>query len=388
MKKKFLIPFVILFNLLFFAGLLFLYHIYHQSASPYTTPAKILHLAFVGDLMCHQQQLDYAQRPNNRFDFSPAFRLVKGILSQADFTFGNLETSLAGDGKPYVGYPTFNTPDEYAEALMQAGFDGLITANNHALDGGKKGAIRTLEVLAQMGMRAFGTFTSKEDRKSIQVYDKKDMKFALLAYTQKSNNHIPASARYLINTIDTLLIQEDIRQARSQYKQLIIGISLHFGTENQLVPNEYQTEIVEAVIRAGADFIVGSHPHTLQPIQRYATQNATLDTGVVAFSLGNFLSHQIKPPNNIGGILHLYLSKADEQVSLEKIALLPTLMGVEEKKGIKQHLVIPWQESLEEGILRSESKQAFEGLSQLQRNRLNQGLRETKHLWEPWATSK
>ena len=94
-------------------------------------------LLFVGDLMQHRAQIDAARTSDGTYDYSSYFSLVKEEISRADIAIGNLEVTLGG--KPYRGYPAFSAPDEYLQAIKDAGFDVLLTANNHCLDRGKTG---------------------------------------------------------------------------------------------------------------------------------------------------------------------------------------------------------------------------------------------------------
>ena len=91
-------------------------------------------LLFVGDLMQHRAQIDAARTSDGTYDYSSYFSLVKEEISRADIAIGNLEVTLGG--KPYRGYPAFSAPDEYLQAIKDAGFDVLLTANNHCLDRG------------------------------------------------------------------------------------------------------------------------------------------------------------------------------------------------------------------------------------------------------------
>lgn len=109
-------------------------------------------LLFAGDLMQHQAQIDAARTSEGKYDYQSCFSLVKDQISRADLAIGNLEVTLAG--KPYNGYPTFSAPDEYLQAIKDAGFDLLMTANNHCLDRGKKGLERTIFMLDSRPMRA------------------------------------------------------------------------------------------------------------------------------------------------------------------------------------------------------------------------------------------
>ena len=140
-------------------------------------------ISFVGDLMCHSPQLKFAQVSQDSFDFKPVFREVKKYLTEADLTIGNLETTISGKENRYSGYPLFNSPGEYLEALKDAGFDILLTANNHSLDRGKKGVIRTIEMIKNNGMESIGSYHSQQDRDSIRVFDINGIKIAILSYT-------------------------------------------------------------------------------------------------------------------------------------------------------------------------------------------------------------
>ena len=108
-------------------------------------------LLFVGDLMQHQAQIDAAHVSEGKYDYSSCFSLIKEQISQADLAIGNLEVTLGG--RPYRGYPMFSAPDEYLQAIKDAGFDILLTANNHCLDRGKKGMERTIQLLDSSGIR-------------------------------------------------------------------------------------------------------------------------------------------------------------------------------------------------------------------------------------------
>ena len=125
-------------------------------------PAKIT-LSFVGDLMQHQAQLDAARTDKGPSDYSPCFSLVKEQISGADIAIGNLEVPIGG--KPYSGYPAFCAPDEYLYAIKEAGFNVLLTANNHCLDRGKKGLERTILMLDSLRIPYTGTYRNEEERR-------------------------------------------------------------------------------------------------------------------------------------------------------------------------------------------------------------------------------
>jgi poly-gamma-glutamate synthesis protein (capsule biosynthesis protein) len=246
----------------------------------------------VGDLMCHGTQLEFARLDSTTFDFKSNFEKVKTIFEESDVVMGNLETVVAGKDKGYLGYPVFNTPIEYLEALEFAGFDLLITANNHATDQGREGILNTARNIKMSNMIYSGTNISRYEKNKINVFTVKDISFAVLSYTYGVNlNNLEDDDLYMVNFIDTVQIRRDIIRARNNNAEIVI-VFFHFGKEYANEPNQYQLDVVNRSINYGADIIIGSHPHTLQPVEFYKTKNAKIDSGFVAYSLGNFISNQ------------------------------------------------------------------------------------------------
>lgn len=282
-------------------------------------------ISFVGDLMCHLPQIDYARVGKDSFDFKPVFREVKKFLSSSNLTIGNLETTIAGQENRYAGYPLFNSPDEYLVALKDAGFDILLTANNHSLDRGKKGIVRTIDKISELGMNFIGTYKSQQDRDSIRIFEINGIKLAFLAYTYGLNgNNIPNDEEFLVNVIDTSLIKQDIRSARKKNAEVVL-VYFHFGEEYQRKPSHFQKEIVKHVIDYGADLIVGSHPHVIQPLEFFTSNKNKIGEGIIAYSLGNFLSNQRWRYSDAGVILNLELTKniLKGEVRLSNISFVP-----------------------------------------------------------------
>lgn len=153
-------------------------------------------LLFVGDLMQHQAQIDAAHVSEGKYDYSSCFSLIKEQISQADLAIGNLEVTLGG--RPYRGYPMFSAPDEYLQAIKDAGFDILLTANNHCLDRGKKGMERTIQLLDSSGIRYAGTYKNLSERR--QRYplfiNRNGFRIALLNYTYGTNGIKATSPNY------------------------------------------------------------------------------------------------------------------------------------------------------------------------------------------------
>ena len=144
-------------------------------------------IVFAGDAMQHEAQNKAAKQADGTYSFDECFASIAPYVQAADYAIVNLETPLGG--APYSGYPMFCAPDSYSMALKNAGFDLMLTANNHALDKRDKGAKRTLDVLDEQGLAHVGTYRNKADReKSLPlIKDINGFKIGFLNYTYGTN---------------------------------------------------------------------------------------------------------------------------------------------------------------------------------------------------------
>lgn len=265
---------------------------------------KRITLLFVGDLMQHQAQIDAARTAQGGYDYSACFAHVKEQISQADVAIGNLEVTLGG--RPYRGYPAFSAPDEYLNAIQEAGFDVLLTANNHCLDRGKAGLERTIRQLEERNIPSAGTYRHKEERKTRYplFIEKKGFRIALLNYTYGTNG-INASAPNIVNYIDRKQMAEDIRSAQARRPDAII-VCIHWGNEYRQIPSREQEQLTDWMLEQGVTHIIGSHPHVIQPMK--LRTDGTHQHAVV-YSLGNFISNMRAPHTDGGALITLELEK-------------------------------------------------------------------------------
>jgi len=331
----------ILFLGFIFSSYFFLSPIERKSIDQDSTTSVTI--SFVGDLMCHSPQFQFAQISKDSFDFKPVFREVKKYLTKANLTIGNLETTISGKESRYSGYPLFNTPEEYLEALKDAGFDILLTANNHSLDRGKKGLLRTVEMIKKNGLESVGSYNSQQDRDSIRIYEINGIKIAILAYTYGLNgNYIAKNEKYLVNVIDTTLLKKDILDSRNKYADIIL-VYFHFGNEYQRNPSSFQKEIVKRAIDYGADLIIGSHPHVIQPIEYFSSNKNKIGKGLIAYSLGNFISNQRWRYSDAGIILNLTITKniLTQEVRFSNTDIIPTWVYKGKLENKDQFVILP-----------------------------------------------
>lgn len=305
-------------------------------------------IAVVGDLMCHSPQFNYARVNKDSFDFNPVYRFVKPYLENADFTFGNLETVIGKKGSKYSGYPRFNSPPEYIAALAENGFDFVCFANNHTLDQGEKGVYSTIESLNKHKIGYTGAFISEKDKDSIRILDIKGIRIAILAYSYGTNgSFIPKGKEYLINLIDVQQIQKDISSARQKGAELVL-VNFHFGEEYNRLPSDFQKNVVKKTIEFGADLITASHPHVIQSIEYFETNAATIDSGIVAYSLGNFISNQRNRYTDAGIILYLNLEKNfnTNRINLSSVEFVPTWVFKGKTERGNEFLILPINKEL------------------------------------------
>lgn len=290
------------------------------SAQATSTQATIrIRVAVVGDFMCHDSQVSAALQKDGTYDYTSCYTHIAPLIAKADFAFGNLETVLAGKAQKYTGYPAFNSPDSYAVAIKQAGFDALTTANNHSFDRGYFGVKRTLEVLDSLGVPHTGTTDSQQERSKPLVVNVQGVKIGILAYAYGLNGGAaPMQYRTTVNIVDSAAIRADIQYLQSltlAERPDIILASLHWGTEYQLQPRADQRKFAEWLFRAGIHALLGAHPHVVQTVENKGLVRVVegrLDTlrFPAIYSMGNFISGQRTKPRETGVVVWLEIEKS------------------------------------------------------------------------------
>lgn len=257
-------------------------------------------ILFAGDAMQHQAQLDQAlmEGGGKTYDYSECFRWIAPTVTEADYAVVNLEVPLGG-GPVYRGYPCFSAPDSYAQALADAGFDMMLTANNHCLDSGMKAARRTISALDSLGIDHIGTYHDEADRMARVpfVKDINGIKFGFLNYTYGTNG-IPARDGMEVSLIDREKIAKEMKETREAGAEILV-VTMHWGIEYVLRENTIQRDLASFLINQGADMVIGSHPHVIQPMKMVHDDKRDQDVPVV-YSLGNFISN-MKTGDTRGG---------------------------------------------------------------------------------------
>lgn len=356
-----------------------------QTVSPAVQPEKPVYIPpvpdsivdisinLVGDLMCHLPQTNNARLKSGEYDFRPSFEYVKPYLRDADLTIGNLETTFAGTGQPYAGYPAFNSPDAYCAAIKDAGFDFLVTANNHSMDTRESGLLRTISVIKEQGLGYAGTYLNQRDHDSIRILNIKGVRLAILNYTYGTNGAYPSSDHaYMLNVIDSAGVVNAVKAAKGQGADMVL-VFYHMGVENVVEPTQPQKDAVRFALQAGAALVIGAHPHMVGPTKTMYSEQQK-DTVFIAYSLGNFLSNQYWRYTDAGVVLKLIVRKnvTKQQTSFRSASFLPTWV-YRGDGGKKMHLIFPAQ-------WYADTTRLPDFLYKSHRQKMEEAFHDTKHV--------
>ena len=273
------------------------------------------------------------------YDFLPMYKYVADAISLVDVAMVNQETLVAASasGIPQ-GYPGFSGPAAAGDVLAEVGFDIVNIGNNHMLDQGSSGLNRSMDYWkSKNNIKMIGAYSSKSQCDDFLVIEKEGIKIAVLPYlgnTPGTNGYTPDSSLY-IPYLNENLVREQMTRAREAADCVIVTI--HWGTEGTYTPNFEQTSYAEMFAALGADALIGTHPHVLQPIEwveraGYAKGGKML----VCYSLGDFLSHtqlaggKNRLGNLLGGYVQFDIVKEDGSVSLENVVFTPTVSHYDE----------------------------------------------------------
>ncbi len=258
----------------------------------------------IGDILLHDRVYEDANTGSG-YDFTDMFAPVKDMLGKPDFTIANQESIAAGSDIGLSSYPTFNSPYEISDTLKDVGIDLVTLANNHSLDKGERGILRAIEYYNKINMPYVGINKNEDDAKRDRIINVNGINIGFLSYTYGTNGiPIPDGKDYLVNYLDGQKVVQDIKDLRDQVD--LILINAHWGLEYQRNPSEEQRKMAELMSEAGADIIIGHHPHVLQPIEWIeSNQKKTL----VVYSLGNFISGQKDDYKDIGGLVTINIRK-------------------------------------------------------------------------------
>ena len=256
-----------------------------------------LNLVMVGDNLLHMPLIRNAENAGG-YNFDSLYSRMKPYFESADLAVIVQETVLGGKKLGYSGYPLFNSPQEVGDSLVDAGFDIVLHATNHTLDQGVKGVENTLEYWKKHPeTTVLGIHESQEDYDTVDYVERNGIKLAVLNYTDSTNGmSVPENKKYLISKVDEDKIKKDLKTAEQNADFTIVF--MHWGTEYRLTADDGQKALAQMMCENGADLIMGSHPHVIEPVEWVTAENG--NKTLVFYSLGNYVSRQKEATNLLG----------------------------------------------------------------------------------------
>lgn len=295
--------------------------------------------AVTGDNLIHSSIYEQAQKraeeqsDTGGYDFSYAYENVVPLIEAADAAVINQETLICNDIFEPSTYPMFNSPAALGDHMLDIGFDVFTIANNHTLDKGEKGLSACLDYWdSHPEAVVCGAYRNAEDKENIRVENFGGIDFSFLSYTEHLNGlSLPAGSELIIGNLNDIEGMEDDIAAAKEISDVCV-VALHWGVEDSDVISDYQRTIANRLSEAGADIIIGNHPHVLRDIEEIEREDGSVT--LCAYSLGNFISAQSVGQNLIGGVLKFNVSLKKDRTEapvFENIELVPVITHYEGK---------------------------------------------------------
>lgn len=281
-----------------------------------------IRITAAGDNLLHNSISYACALPEGGYDFNPVYQYITDIISSGDISFINQEVMFTGEAG---AYPNLAAPLEACDALTEAGFNVINLATNHTLDKGVSGLETCLEKVHSSDFEAvIGAFRDEEESTQLCILEKQGIRFGFLSYTYGLNGYqLPKDKQWKISLIDESKMTSDLAAIRPECDYLIV--SMHWGNEYQTKENDYQRELAQLLCDGGADLIIGTHPHVLQPMEWLEREDG--HQTLCIYSLGNFVSNQHKCVTMLGGILQVDLLFDENKQLTETVSagVIPTV---------------------------------------------------------------
>ena len=336
-------------------------------------PEKVIATATIsaqGDLLMHQPVFITCQK-DGVYNFESLFRYCRELISSYDYALANLETTFGGDKYKYQGNPEFNCPDPLAESVREAGYDMLLTANNHAADTRSDGIVRTVEVVREAGLATLGTQLNGEEPK-YTIVDVNGIKIGMVCYTYAySHNGDKFSLNGLapipdVGTVN-FFMNNNLPKLYSEAEAIMADMKangaeatmmfIHWGIEYQTTENKTQNAIAQQLCDMGFDVIVGGHPHVVQPMELLESTVDPSHKTVCIYSLGNAVSNQRTGYSTLfpagyteDGVLFTvtFEKYSDGRVYIAGTEAIPTWVNMHTTNGVKEYNILPLVDSRRE----------------------------------------
>ena len=271
-------------------------------------------ILMVGDILLHENVQNSGKLPDGTYNYDHLFENVITDIQSADIAIANQEVILGGTELGLSGYPAFNGPFEVGDALVNAGFDVILHATNHTLDRGKKALLNCLEYweINHPEVAVLGAFDSQEDYdNSIYVYEEDGLKIAILNYTYGTNGiPSPSDMPFAVARLEEEKVISDLQKAEGLADFTVV--CPHWGTEYQHKQSAEQEKWANLFMEYGADLVIGTHPHYIQPVEMLTGENG--EEMLVYYSIGNFINSTNESGRGtadrmVGAMAHVTIAK-------------------------------------------------------------------------------
>lgn len=285
-----------------------------DSAQEYT-------IVMVGDVLLHTPVEESCRQPDGSYDYDSLFANTKDKISAADLALVNQEVIIGGADLGITGYPSFNADFSLCDSLVDAGFDIICHATNHAIDKGRKGLVNCAKYwrenypqITVLGIHDTADTSTSCGAEPV-IIELQDMKIAVLNYTYGTNGiPLPDDMPYAVDLLEEEQVAADIRRAEELADFTIV--CPHWGTEYRLMPDAMQEKWTQIFAENGADLVLGTHPHVIEPIE-WVTDPESDHEMLVYYSLGNFVNWTSGTGEGVanrmvGGMAEVTLSKKED----------------------------------------------------------------------------
>jgi len=287
------------------------------------SPNSVVSLIAAGDNLIHSSIYKAALVNGNyeTYDFTQAYEHIATTIAGYDLAILNQETPLANQSPS--DYPLFNSPPELGDKMLELGFNAFSHANNHILDKGEAGLIDTLDFWKSRNAFAYGAYYDEADLQTIKTMTINDIVFSFIGVTDHTNGlALPADhTAQLLYTHETDKINALI-QAANDASDVVI-VSAHWGNEGTHSPTKSQKDLASEWVEAGAEIILGTHPHVIQPMEFIEKPDG--GNAFVVYSLGNFISAQNQVNTMLGQLVAMNIIKngATGSIDLQEVTAIP-----------------------------------------------------------------
>ncbi|MGN0507265.1 MAG: CapA family protein [Lachnospiraceae bacterium] len=258
--------------------------------TPTPTPKPSVTLMMAGDILLHTRIEDYSIQEDGSYQFDAIFSNTAKEISSADLAIVNQEVIIGGVTLGVSGYPAFNAPYAVGDALVKAGFDVVLHATNHALDKGKQGLLNCIGFWEETypEIDVLGIHGSSEDQDEICILEVEGIRIAILNYTYGTNGiSMPKDMPYAVDMLEEAAVIRDLKLAKESADFVIV--CPHWGTEYRLTPDISQKQWAELFFKYGADLVIGTHPHVIEPIE-WMINEETGERMLIYYSIGNYVN--------------------------------------------------------------------------------------------------